>query len=66
MERKRDLQRILCQNVVELRILFLPKKRYIKFGLAFMRASAIPAYNPDGFMAGAKAMNTSICSLSFG
>lgn len=61
-----DLQRMLCQKVVEPRMLLRPKKRYIKFGLAFMSASAIDAYSPAGLIAGAKAINTSTFSLSLG
>jgi hypothetical protein len=57
---------MLCQKVVELRILFRPKNKYIKLGLDFIRASTIVLLNPAGLMAGARAIKTSILSLSFG
>lgn len=45
---------------------FLPKNRYIKFGLDFIRASTTVLLKPAGLMAGASATKTSIFSLSFG
>jgi len=45
---------------------FLPKNRYIKFGLNFIKASTTALLKPAGLMAGASATKTSIFSLSFG
>lgn len=60
------VHKILCQKVVLERMLFLPKNKYIRFGLAFISASTTVLLNPAGLMAGAKAIKTSTLSLSFG
>jgi hypothetical protein len=57
---------MLCQKVVLLKIDFLPKNRYIRLGLDFIKASTTVLLRPAGLMAGARAMKTSIFSLSFG
>lgn len=59
-------QSMLCQNVVELKILFLPKNKNMMFGLVFIRASTIGLYKPAGLIAGAKAINTSTLSFKAG
>jgi hypothetical protein len=61
-----DIHKILCQKVVELKMLFLPKNKYIRFGLAFIRASTTVLLNPEGLIAGARAIKTSIFSFNFG
>lgn len=57
---------ILCQKMVELKILFRPKNRYIRFGLAFIKPSTIELLSPAGLIAGASAIKTSTFSFSAG
>jgi hypothetical protein len=57
---------MLCQNVVELRMLFRPKNKNIMLGLVFIRASTIGLDSPSGLMAGASAIKTSTFSFSAG
>lgn len=50
---------MLCQNVVEGRMLLRPKKRNMILGLVFINASTIGLCKPAGLIAGANAINTS-------
>jgi len=52
--------------MVEFNMLFLPKKRYIRSGLAFTIASTIELCKPEGLIAGARAIKTSTTSLRSG